>query len=692
MRKRIEDMRRFFIYDKKHHAYRKKTEDLQFLAKKWEAEGASPEERALGRIHYMLDNETPVVFADERITLVRTLAYTPVLFTDEEYDELKRHHWIHESGDYNNFAPDYSMVLNKGFRGIRSELEAAIKRFESEGSEENAVKARDMKNTLEAMNALQAFTERYRSEAERVGNENAAGLLKKIPEYPAESLIEACQMIRILNYGMWIANNYQCSLGRLDRILTPFYEADKAKGVIDYEDGLEIIEELFLSLNRDSDFYDGVQQGDNGQSFCIGGRNKDGSDSFNEMSQIMLDACRELKLIDPKLNLRCDKNTPLERFIEGTRLTREGIGFPQYANDDVIIPALIRWGYDEDDAYNYCVAACWEPIIPGKDTTVVNCDGMNFPLSVLKVVERIEEYPDFEGFEKACLEEVKKDAERICDTYHDLYYIPCPMVTFMVDGCIESGFDAAKGLRYNNVGVHGVAISVAADSMAAIRKLYYEDKVCSAQRLHEALSTDFAVDKELKAMMMYDVPKMGNDEDEADDEACKLMSAFADALAGKKADRGVFRAGTGSAMYYIWHGEKLPATPDGRGAFEPLPANYSPSISAHAKGPVSTVKSFTKPDLIRAANGGPLTIEIHNSVFASEGSLEKVASLVRLYILRGGHELQINSVNREAMIDAQKHPENYRNMIVRVWGWSGYFVELEKEYQDQIIKRAEFSV
>ena len=692
MKKRIEEMRKFFIYDKKHHAYRKKVNDIQFLAKKWEAEGLTPEERALGRIHFMLDNETPIVFPDEKITLVRTLAYTPVLFTNGEYEELKKKCWIHESGDYNNFAPDYEMVLKKGFKGIRSELKDAIERFETSVDAADSEKASDMKHTLEALDALQEFTGRYREEAERAGNDSVAKLLEKIPEYPADTLLEACQMIRILNFGMWISNNYQCSLGRLDQVLSPYYESDKNKGLIDYDGGLEIIEELFLSLNRDSDFYDGVQQGDNGQSFCIGGRNKDGSDAFNEMSQIMLDACRELKLIDPKLNLRCDKNTPVERFVEGTKLTREGIGFPQYANDDVIIPALISWGYDEDDAYNYCVAACWEPIIPGKDTTVVNCDGMNFPLSVLNTVNRIEEYSTYAEFEAACLEEVKKDAQKICDTYHNLYYIPCPMVTFMCDGCIETGLDASKGLKYNNVGVHGVAISVAADSMAAVKKLYYDDKVCDAKQLLGALSENFENDKELKTMMMYDAPKMGNDEEDADDAACRLMTAFADALSEKKADRGIFRAGTGSAMYYIWHGEKLPATPDGRGAYEPLPANYSPSINAHAKGPVSTIKSFTKPDLKRTANGGPLTIEIHNSVFASEGSLEKVANLVRLYILRGGHELQINSVNRDAMIDAQKHPENYRNMIVRVWGWSGYFVELEKEYQDQIIKRAEFSV
>ena len=241
MKKRIEEMRKFFIYDKKHHAYRKKVNDIQFLAKKWEAEGLTPEERALGRIHFMLDNETPIVFPDEKITLVRTLAYTPVLFTNGEYEELKKKCWIHESGDYNNFAPDYEMVLKKGFKGIRSELKDAIERFETSVDAADSEKASDMKHTLEALDALQEFTGRYREEAERAGNDSVAKLLEKIPEYPADTLLEACQMIRILNFGMWISNNYQCSLGRLDQVLSPYYESDKNKGLIDYDGGLEIV-------------------------------------------------------------------------------------------------------------------------------------------------------------------------------------------------------------------------------------------------------------------------------------------------------------------------------------------------------------------------------------------------------------------------------------------------------------------
>lgn len=688
MTDRILKMKKYFVAEKKHHAFRCESEDTYTLAETFAKNHVCDTDRAVMRAKYILDNETPIIFDDEKIALVRTIPYTPAVFTEAETGELQKRYWVHESGDFNNFAPDYGMVISKGFDRLTEEIDESLKKFADDEEKQSDIIA--MKQMILSLSEL---CDRYQTKAELQGNADVAKVLKNVPAHPASSFHEALQFVRILNYGMWAANNYQCSLGRLDQTLYPYYKNDTDSGKITNDEALELVEEFFLSLNRDSDFYDGVQQGDNGQTLVIGGRNSDGSDSYNELSDIMLKACLELKLIDPKLNLRCDKNIPFERLVKCTELTKAGLGFPQYLNDDVIIPALIRWGYDKDDAYNYCAAACWEPIIPGVGTDVVNADGMNYPKAVLEAVNHIEKYPDAISFEKACYENVRKEACRMMDKYHNLYVIPSPMASFMMDGCIDEGHDCAKGCKYSNVGFHGVGISVAADSMEAVRELYYDRKIVDADRLKAGLENNFADEVELKNMMIHTAKKMGNDEDEPDNYAKLLMEAFADALEGKKPDKGFcYRNGTASAMYYIWYGEKCPATPDGRGANEPFPANYSPSLCAHAKGPVSVIKSFTKQNLLRSANGGPLTLELHNSVFAAEGNVEKVAELVKLFIARGGHELQINSVNRDDMIDAQKYPENHKGMIVRVWGWSGYFVELEKEYQDQIIKRAEFSV
>ena len=195
---------------------------------------------------------------------------------------------------------------------------------------------------------------------------------------------------------------------------------------------------------------------------------------------------------------------------------------------------------------------------------------------------------------------------------------------------------------------------------------------------------------ELYHLLRFEAPKMGNDDDYVDALAGELLDWFADSLEGVSNDRGgIFRAGTGSAMYYLWHGNELGASPDGRHQGEEFACNFSPSLHTHLKGPISLIKSFSKGNLERVANGGPLTIELDDSMFRNAESTAKVARLVKSYMDLGGMQMQLNGVNREMMLDAQKHPDKYRNLIVRVWGWSGYFVELDKAYQDHIIRRSE---
>ena len=228
--------------------------------------------------------------------------------------------------------------------------------------------------------------------------------------------------------------------------------------------------------------------------------------------------------------------------------------------------------------------------------------------------------------------------------------------------------------------------------MTTVKKLVFDEKKITPEELIHALDTDFADCPELRNQIIQEVPKMGHNEEYVDSLAVHMMKLFSDAMRGKKnALGGIFRPGTGTAQFYIWYTRNLPATADGRKAYAPLPADFSPSLTATLKGPLSTVKSFTKPDLQNCCNGGPLTIELHDTVFRNDEGIMKTAMLVKSFVDLGGHQLQLNTVNREQMLDAQEHPENHPNLIVRVWGWSGYFVELDKEYQDQIISRTEFT-
>ena len=185
---------------------------------------------------------------------------------------------------------------------------------------------------------------------------------------------------------------------------------------------------------------------------------------------------------------------------------------------------------------------------------------------------------------------------------------------------------------------------------------------------------------------------MGNNDDYVDELACVLMDVFTSSMNNRPNSRGgIWRAGTGSAMEYILSARECPATADGRKAFTPYASSFSPAITTKLNGPLSVIQSFTKFDMKRIINGGPLTLEIHDTVFRNPEGEKKVAELVKAFVALGGHQLQLNAVNRDRLLEAKAHPEDYPNLIVRVWGWSGYFVELDRVYQDQIIRRAEFA-
>jgi formate C-acetyltransferase len=543
---------------------------------------------------------------------------------------------------------------------------------------------------LEILNSLEFFADKYREEALKTGNTAAAETLSKIPCEKPETLREALQFLRLLHYCLWCCFNYHNTFGRFDQYMYPYYRHDIDSGLLTQDSALELIEEFFISCNKDSDLYPGIQQGDNGQSMVLGGLNPDGSDSYNELSDLCLEASLELRLIDPKINLRVNKKTPQELYTKGSVLTKQGLGFPQYANDDVVVEALKRWGYADADAYNYVVAACWEFIVPGAGMDIVNINGLSFPRTITAAFERIGEWNSFEELLAIIKEEIFRQADSIMNATKNIYMEPAPLLSLLMDGCAEKGRDISLGGSYNNYGIHGTGLSTAVDSLAAIRKYVFEDRKISKEELHRILRNNFRNADEWYSELRYQAPKMGNDDDETDALAGMLLGWFADALEGRRNDRGgIFRAGTGSAMYYIWHAREEQATPDGRRRGEPLAANYSPSLFSRCKGPVSIIKSFAKPNLVRVANGGPLTIELHDTIFRNEESTRKVGQFVKSFIDMGGHQMQINAVNRDKLKDAQKHPENHRNLIVRVWGWSGYFVELDEVYQNHIIERME---
>lgn len=679
----IKELLDYFVAEKKHHKYRKAVENEYELAEEFSSQGYNDLKRSVERLRYVLEKEKPVVFEQERITFLRTVQTIPHIHTELEDQKLRENHAFHENGAVFNMCPDYGMLMAEGFDKTREKIHKQMNFVQTDEQEEF------LQSMLDVMDIINDFTERYRQEAKRVGNEIVEKSLSWIPANQPRTFLEALQFLRLLHYSMWCNGNYHNTIGRIDQFLYPYYQHDMDTGILDKESALELLEEFFISFNKDSDLYIGVQQGDNGQTIVLGGSNQDGSDAYNDLSELCLLASRELSLIDPKVNLRVHKNTTMDVYKLATTLTKKGLGFPQYTNDDIVIPSLLSYGYEAKDAYNYTLAACWEILVVGH-MDLVNWDSLNFLQAVQYAEEKLVECASYAEFSELVHEHINQQARKMMQATKNVYKQPSPLVSLMCPGCLEEMRDISKPGKYNTYGFHGAGLSSATDSMAAIKKYIFDDKVFTPSQMLEMLENNFEDYPEEQNMLRNQAPKMGNDDDYADQIAVQLLDWYADALEGKKNDRGGhFRPGTASAMYYIWYSENAEASADGRSAGEALACNYSPSLFARCQGPISIVKSFSKPNLVRVANGGPLTIELADNMFRNEEAIAKCALFVKSYMDLGGHQMQINAVNRERMLDAQKHPENYKNMIVRVWGWSGYFVELNEVYQNHIIKRTE---
>lgn len=614
-------------------------------------------ERAALRLKLFLEEEEIIRNPGEQIPAWRTIISFPDIYAPGEKEQRMAGHYVHEQGRVCNISSDWEGVLKDGL----------LKRRDAGN--------KDMQTCVDA---VIAYADRYEIPA-----------LSQAIRYGARGYLDALQMFRILHFCLWASNVYHNTIGRFDQYMYPYYQSDVDSGKLNEEQALALTEEFFLSFNRDSDLYTGMQQGDNGQSLMLGGCKADGSCALNALSYICLQASLHNRCIDPKINLRVNRDTPLSLYELCTQLTRQGLGFPQYANDDVVIPALEALGYDLEDARNYTVAACWEFIIPGIAMDIPNIGAVSHAQLVRDVI--LKDLKNCETFE-ALMQRVREaeiaEADRQEPNFKPLWIEPAPYQSVLMR---DYTHDISEGAKYNNYGIHGTGFATAVDQLATIQAFVFGDGSVSKDALIQAMENDFSNQVALKHKLREQAPKLGRDE------VCELIldemiRYFHDAWQGRTNERGgIFRTGTGSAMYYLWHARDLGATADGRAAGEMLAANFSPSLLLTDAGPLSVLQAMARPTLRLVCNGGPVTLELHDTVFKNEEGIRKVAQLVRSFILLGGHQLQLNAVSRETLLAAQRNPEDYQNLIVRVWGWSGHFVQLDKGYQDQIIERTSYA-
>ncbi len=695
MNERIQNLKRR-VRDGDHRSLRRK-EPIDVLAE-CDADRLSWPKRVARLVRRQCEAETVIITPDERIVFTRTLPSVPPIYMPDDWVRLTEGHTLHELGPISNICADWGMVLSQGLLGRKQVALATRDRLKDDPE---AIEFLD--SAIETIDAVLAIAARYAEAARQLDRADLAEVLDRVPAYPPRTFREALQALRLLHAVVWLGGNYHVGLGRFDQYMWPYLKADLDEGRLTIEAAEELLAEFFISLNKDSDLYPGVQQGDNGQTITLSGVIRDGACAVNDLTRMALRVSRDLAMIDPKINLRISAQTDLDLLCLATELTRKGLGFPQYSNDDVVIPALVAHGYDLEDARDYVVAACWEFIIPGRGMEVVNIGAVSFPAAVDTAIRTgLAAYDDFDGILERVATNTREQVDGLADVYSRLLLPPAPYYSVLMNDCLECGSDLSHGLKYNNFGIHGACSANAADALATIKQFVFEDRSVSSADLLKALDANYVGYESLRCRLAEDGPKVGNNDDAADALVVKLFEYLADACEryGRTPRGGILRPGTGSAMYYLWlatghEGMREPvvgATADGRKQGDPFSANLAPSPAVRVSGPISTLQSFAKIDYRRVCNGGPITMELSDTVFRDAESIRKTAMLVRTFARIGCQQLQLNSLNLETLLDAKAHPEQHKNLIVRVWGWSGYFCELAPEYQDHIIARHLYQV
>lgn len=500
------------------------------------------------------------------------------------------------------------------------------------------------------------------------------------------------------------SNASSISLGRVDQYLWPLYQASKAAGTSD-EAIREWLQDFYLKCNtivfarstESAKFFAGFPSGFN---IVVGGVDAMGQDATNELSSLLLDVQNDTRLPQPNLSLRMHAQTPASLLHEAAQVIRLGDGMPQVFNDEVNILAFVNRGISLEDARDYGVVGCVELSIPGAMYGLHDISMFNM-VRCLEIALR--ENP--QGF--ATFDELIDATEKVIDRYVELMVRGCntcdeahaatsptPLLSCLINDCMENGQDlTAGGARYNPSGVQGVGTANLADSLEVIRQAVFEEQLLTLPQLVAMLDRDWAGegDEVWRQRFINRYPKYGNDVDQVDELGARLLSHYGHEVAGYTNPRGGhFQPGSYTVSAHIPLGEACGATPDGRHAHEQLAdGGLSPMVGRDTNGPTASLRSVSKLDNALDSNGSLLNVKFSPATLAGEEGLAKMAAYLKAFSRYKIQHIQFNVVDRATLLDAQKHPESHKDLVVRVAGYSAMFVELARGIQDDIINRSE---
>lgn len=627
-------------------------------------------------------------------------------------------------------TPDYQDVLfKKGFGGIIREAEEHIAALDPTNPAD-LEKKEFYQSILWTSRGIIRYANRYADEAERLAGQESdpvraaelrtiAQNCRRVPEHPPESFYEAIQFLWFVQVGGILSENpLSLNPGRFDQYMDPYYEADLAKGAVTEDFAQELIEALWLKYSEwvwtissnTADYFAGYNQF---QNLTVGGKKRDGHDGTNPVTFMAMKATEEVRTHQPGLSVRVQADCPREFLDAVTHLVSTGTGFPAIHSDSVGYQMLLNAGYEPEDARDWNNCGCVVPHFrkTGEWTAAVN---MNFGSALEYALNQgaslmtgeqmgLTEKPaaQFGTFEEV-MAAFYRQFDNLCR--HSIILtveaqrlhkemVPRPFLSSCIEHCMESGKDLSQGGAKYNIGpvITGIGLAVTANSLAAVKKLVFEDKVCTMETLANALRANWEGYEDLR-QKAKDCPKYGNDQDDVDDLAVEIANHFYREIHQYKDIFGSpFLTAFMGISNYIPMGRVLGATPDGRKHGEPSSEGVSPFVGTDTSAPLAAMRSAAKLNQEVHSGGTLLNLRLNPELVATKRGQANLGAMVQTLFSLGAFHVQFNCISSETLRDAQAHPENYKDLLVRVAGYSTQFVNLSKSMQDAIIARTEHS-
>ena len=618
-------------------------------------------------------------------------------------------------------------IYKKGMLDFKNDIKLSIEKLDFLNDPDAYKKREELKAMDISCDAIISFALRHADKLEELSEKETdsirkielkeiAEVCRRVPANAPQNFHEALQYYWFVHLGVITEVNPWDSFnpGRLDQHLYPFYKKGLDDGTLTKEKAIELIQAFWIKFNnhpappkmgvtaKESNTYTDFAL------INLGGVKEDGSDAVNELTYILLDIIEEMRLLQPSSMIQLSKKSPDSFVKRALKIVKTGFGQPSIFNTDEIIQELLRQGKSIDDARCGGASGCVETGAFGKEAYILTgyfnlvkileltlYNGIN-PRTGEQVglqtgnVRTFNSFDDFMEAYKKQIEyfvNIKITGSNIIESIIS-ENLPVPFLSVIIDDCIKNGKDYnSGGARYNTNYIQGVGMGTLTDCLSAIKYQVFDKKNISFDKLSKALTSDFEGYENLQHELIYNTPKYGNDDNYADVNAVKVFDYFYDAVNGRPSPRGgTYRINLLPTTCHVYFGSVTDATPDGRKKSTPVSEGISPVQGADTKGPTAVINTCAKLDHIRTG-GTLLNQKFSPAFFKDDEAIDKIAHLIRSYFRMDGHHIQFNVINAETLRDAQKHPEKYKDLIVRVAGYSDYFNDLTPELHEEIIKR-----